>query len=43
MGDSRETRPIEDRDTYSKAFLQITNLWRRHAAVKGLTTGNQVA
>ena len=34
LGDSRETRPLEERDTYSKAFLQITNLWRRHPAVK---------
>lgn len=24
---SPETRPIEARDTYSKAFLQVTNLW----------------
>ena len=22
-----ETRPIKARDTYSKAFLQVTNLW----------------
>jgi ectoine hydroxylase-related dioxygenase (phytanoyl-CoA dioxygenase family) len=32
--DSRETRPIEERDTYGKAFLQVPNLWRRHEAVK---------
>jgi hypothetical protein len=25
---SRETRPIEERDTYGKAFLQVPNLWR---------------
>ncbi len=31
---SAETRPIEDRDTYGKAFLQVTNLWRRDEAVK---------
>ena len=31
---SAETRPIEDRDTYGKAFLQVTNLWRRDDAVK---------
>jgi len=25
---SSETRPLEERDTYGKAFLQVTNLWR---------------
>jgi len=28
--DSRETRPLEERDTYGRAFLQVPNLWRRH-------------
>lgn len=28
-----ETRPLADRDTYGKAFLQIDNLWERDAAV----------
>ena len=35
--DSKESRPIEERDTYGKAFLQITNLWRRHEAVRRFT------
>lgn len=30
---NRETRPLEERDTYGKAFLQLTNLWRIDAAV----------
>ena len=30
----RETRNLEDRDTYGKAFLQITNLWERDDTVK---------
>jgi ectoine hydroxylase-related dioxygenase (phytanoyl-CoA dioxygenase family) len=30
---SRETRPIEERDTYGKAFLQVTNIWRKDDAV----------
>ncbi len=30
----RETRPIEERDTYGKAFLQVTNLWRVDEAVR---------
>jgi len=29
-----QTRPIEERDTYGKAFLQITNLWRVDAGVR---------
>jgi len=31
---STETRKLEERDTYGKAFLQITNLWERDEAVK---------
>jgi ectoine hydroxylase-related dioxygenase (phytanoyl-CoA dioxygenase family) len=34
IADSRETRPMEERDTYGKAFLQVPNLWRRHEAVR---------
>ncbi|HZU73299.1 MAG TPA: phytanoyl-CoA dioxygenase family protein [Acidimicrobiales bacterium] len=30
---SRETRPLAERDTYGKAFLQVPNLWRRDEAV----------
>ena len=29
-----ETRPLAERDTYSKAFLQVMNLWDRDAAVR---------
>ncbi len=29
-----ETRPIEERDTYGKAFLQTTNLWQRDQKVR---------
>ena len=31
---NRETRPLEDRDTYGKAFLQVMNLWTVDPAVK---------
>jgi ectoine hydroxylase-related dioxygenase (phytanoyl-CoA dioxygenase family) len=31
---SNETRPLESRSTYDKAFLQVTNLWRKDDAVK---------
>ncbi len=28
-----ETRPLEERDTYGKAFIQVMNLWRRDERV----------
>ncbi len=31
---STETRPIAERDTYGKAFLQVMNLWRHDEAVR---------
>ena len=31
---STETRSLEERDTYGKAFLQVMNLWRRDEEVK---------
>ncbi len=31
---STETRPLQERDTYGKAFLQIINLWEKDAAVR---------
>lgn len=31
---NKETRKLEDRDTYGKAFLQIMNLWRADPAVE---------
>ena len=31
---SRETRPLEERDTYGKAFLQIFNLWTLDETVR---------
>jgi ectoine hydroxylase-related dioxygenase (phytanoyl-CoA dioxygenase family) len=33
LAHSRETRPMEERDTYGKAFLQVPNLWRRDEGV----------
>lgn len=30
---SAGTRPLAERDTYGKAFLQVTNIWRRDEAV----------
>src|SRR5678815_308969 len=32
-----ETRKLAERDTYGKAFLQITNLWKRDEGVRKFT------
>jgi ectoine hydroxylase-related dioxygenase (phytanoyl-CoA dioxygenase family) len=33
---NQESRPIEERNTYSKAFLQLFNLWRENEVIKQL-------
>lgn len=38
-----ETRAMEDRDTYAKAFLQITNLWQRDRRIKDLVFSSRLA
>lgn len=40
---SQEKRPMEERDTYSKAFLQIFNLWRYSEKVKTFVFGKRLA
>lgn len=39
---NRETRPMEERDTYGKAFLQIMNLWVKDDAVKPLVLSHRL-
>ncbi len=39
---SREDRPLEERDTYGRAFLQVTNLWRRNERVKEFVLGRRL-
>jgi len=43
LQNSRETRPMEERDTYGKAFLQITNLWLKNEAVRRFTMARRFA
>lgn len=38
-----ETRPIEARDTYGKAFLQTANLWREDALARRFVFGRRFA
>ena len=35
--------PIEERDTYGKAFLQIMNIWTKSAAVKEIVFSKRLA
>ena len=37
-----QTKPIEKRDTYSKAFLQIFNLWRENKEVAKLVLSKRL-
>ena len=43
MEHSHETRPLEERDTYGKAFLQVTNLWRLNPTVAAFTLSPRFA
>src|SRR5437868_5567156 len=38
-----ETRALDERDTYGKAFLQIVNLWERDEEVKRFTLARRFA
>lgn len=40
---SEETRALEDRDTYGKAFLQVTNLWQHDEGVARFTLAERFA
>ncbi len=39
----RETRPLHERDTYGKAFLQITNLWEVDEHARRFVTARRFA
>lgn len=38
-----EQRPLQERDTYGKAFLQLMNLWQEDPAVKALVFNERLA
>jgi len=40
---NRETKPLEERTTYGKAFLQLFNLWREDEVVKELVMSKRLA
>lgn len=40
---NQETRPLAERDTYGKAFLQIMNIWEVDEAIKKLVFSSRLA
>ncbi|NNU16234.1 phytanoyl-CoA dioxygenase family protein [Parvularcula sp. ZS-1/3] len=40
---NEEDRPLEERDTYDRAFLQVMNLWRHSERVKRFVFGRRLA
>jgi ectoine hydroxylase-related dioxygenase (phytanoyl-CoA dioxygenase family) len=38
-----DKRPLEERDTYGRAFIQSPNLWRREPAIAGFTLSRRFA
>lgn len=38
-----ENRPLEERDTYDRAFLQVMNLWRANPVVRQFVFGKRLA
>ncbi|ANE45257.1 phytanoyl-CoA dioxygenase [Paenibacillus swuensis] len=40
---NRETRPLEERDTYGKAFLQIQNLWEKSDKLRSFVLARRFA
>lgn len=43
LANNQESRPLEERDTYGKAFLQIMNLWRLDPRVAAFTLSRRFA
>ncbi len=40
---SKDYQPLEKRNTYGKAFLQIMNIWRQNEIVKEFVFGKRLA
>ena len=38
-----QAKPLEERDTYDRAFLQVMNLWRRDEAARAFVFGQRLA
>ena len=42
MAHRYDKRPLEERDTYGKAFVQSPNLWRRDSPIAGFTLAQPI-
>jgi len=40
---AKQQRPLEERSTYGKAFLQVTNLWEHDGAARAFVFGKRLA
>jgi ectoine hydroxylase-related dioxygenase (phytanoyl-CoA dioxygenase family) len=43
LGNSVETRALDERDTYGKAFIQVCDIWKKDPAVAGFTLARRFA
>ena len=43
LANTVEKRPLDERDTYGRAFIQVGDLWKKHAAVAGFTLAPRFA
>jgi ectoine hydroxylase-related dioxygenase (phytanoyl-CoA dioxygenase family) len=43
FGNTVEKRPLNERDTYHKAFIQVGDIWRKNARVAGFTLARRFA
>jgi ectoine hydroxylase-related dioxygenase (phytanoyl-CoA dioxygenase family) len=43
FGYTVENRPLNERDTYGKAFIQVGDIWRKNAAATGFTLARRFA
>lgn len=43
MANNRNTKPMEERDTYGKAFIQVGNLWQKDAQAAQFTMARRFA
>ena len=43
LGNTVEKRPLSERDTYGRAFIQVGDIWQKNAAVAGFTLARRFA
>ena len=43
LGNTVEKRPLHERDTYGRAFIQVGNIWKKNAAVARFTLARRFA